>query len=191
MTAEQREQMMKSIDYIRFDIAESYCEVLFKVIEVQNYLTDPRIKSNRPAELNQKIPFVYHSGLFSLMPLFEPVIRLYNDSEIRHQSLYYYKMAKAYLELKYYFELETIGKNSDQEMETITLAFEEVVDRLTEEIVGVLQIMPYNEDTISHQEGLCEVLLGIKSNRLSRMGLTKKDFETAIVNEIKQILEVI
>lgn len=55
----------------------------------------------------------------------------------------------------------------------------------------MLEIMPYNEDTLSHQEGLCEVLLGIKSNRLSRMGLSKQDFETSLVHDIKQILEMI
>lgn len=65
------------------------------------------------------------------------------------------------------------------------------MDQLTQEIVGVLEIMPYNEDTLTHQEGLCEVLLGIKSNKLSRMGLSKKDFETALVDDIKQILEMI
>ena len=62
--------MLKRIDYIRYDIAESYCEILFKVIEVQNYLTDPRIKSNRTVAANQKIPFTYHSGLYNILPLF-------------------------------------------------------------------------------------------------------------------------
>jgi hypothetical protein len=115
------------MEYKRFIYAEDYCELLYKTMEVQNYLTDPRIKENPRPRSRLILPFEYHAGLFSLIPDFSRGLELYDNIEEKADSRFFYKVKKTYLELQHYENLH-LNKHDPEYKESEIKEFNERMD---------------------------------------------------------------
>jgi hypothetical protein len=74
-------------------------------MDAQNYLTDPRIKETLRPRSKLTVPFMYHSGLYNLIPLFTKAVALYDKINEKLESKHFYKIKKTLLELQHYENL--------------------------------------------------------------------------------------
>lgn len=70
LTEENIKELEGNVTLRRFLLVEEYCEILYKIFDIQNYMTDPRIKDQIRPRTKLEIPFMYHEGLYNLIPSF-------------------------------------------------------------------------------------------------------------------------